>query len=122
MMAETELNYLDGIFGEITATALKELSIALETGNHHALGFVAYDRPAHQEVIVHEVSHIAERFNGDAPAVDGGILLLDQKKYALKGAELVYPETKPLALESDGGFWKVKLPDIEIHQVIRLTY
>ena len=68
------------------------------------------------------LSHIAERFNGDAPAVDGGILLLDQKKYALKGAELVYPETKPLALESDGGFWKVKLPDIEIHQVIRLTY
>ncbi len=122
MMAETELNYLDGIFGEITATALKEPSIALETGNHHALGFVAYDRPSHQEVIVHEVSHIAEHFNGDAPAVDGGILLLDQKKYSLKGAELVYPETKPLVLETENGFWKVKLPEIEIHQVIRLTY
>jgi len=97
-------------------------SIKLETEYLNILGYVCYERAAREELIIHEMSRMAELAKGDTPEVDGGILTVSSRYRKLKSAELVYPEKKPLEVKSKGDLQEVKLPGLKIHQVIRLAY
>lgn len=121
-MANDGFHYVEGLFRTVADAFIQAPTVRLETENPHAVGFVAYDRPAHSELIVHEVSHIAAQFGGDTPAIGAGTLRVSLGRRQITGAELVYPAEKPLPLEEEDGCAVVRLPDIRLHQIIRLTY
>ncbi len=97
-------------------------SIQLQTDAQKLLGMVCYDRSVESEIIVHEVSHLAALSGGDAPALDGGVLLIDRQFKTITEACVVYPEKQTLQIEKKENHYAVKLPDVSIHQVIQIKY
>jgi hypothetical protein len=65
---------------------------------------------------------MAELTKGDTPEINGGMLMISSERKEIKSVELVYPEIKPLNLQKAGQCFKVKLPPLKIHQIIRLKY
>ena len=96
--------------------------VKLETEYLNILDYVCYDRVENRELIIHEISRMAELAKGDTPEVDGGTLAISTKFRDLKAAELVYPVEKILGICRNEDLQTIKLPGLNIHQVIRLTY
>lgn len=120
-MASTgEFNYLPPLFNAIADAFVPAPTIAFRRAHAHTLSFVAYDRPGERDIIAHVVNHAAERLYGDAPVLHNGCIEISAER-SVAGAELVYPEHERLDVESDGGLKRIKLPDIGIHQVIRIA-
>ncbi len=112
------------LFRSLIERNLKEPSIRLETDHRNTLGYVCYDRKEQREMIVHEVSHLAEAMRGDAPEIEGGVLNINQSfKHGIEKAELVYPVHQDLEITDTGnGCAAIKLPRLKIHSVIRIEY
>lgn len=112
---------LKGLFLGLLESLVPHPTLRLVTATPHLLGYVAYDRPGHKELVVHQVSHLAELADGDAPALDGGGLVLDAG-LKLVSAELVYPQRRKLELTNTGSGWKLELPPVSLHQIVRIDY
>jgi Alpha-L-fucosidase. len=110
------------IFMAILQKHLDCPSITLDTEHRNILQYVCYTREEHNEMIIHELSSIAELTRGNTPEVDGGTLIVPEKFRKIKAAWLVYPEKIPLVICRNGDTQMIKLPVLKIHQVIRLTY
>ena len=110
------------LFRGILEKGMESMSVKLDTEFMNILGITAYDRPGNNELIIHEVSRMAEIANGDTPLIDGGTLVISTEFKKLRKAELVYPANRQLDITKEGGMQSVKLPGLKIHQIIRLTY
>jgi hypothetical protein len=98
--------------------------IRLETSHRKLLGFVAYDRPQRNELIVHEVNHSAELADGDTTEVPGGVLVLDTGYKRIAGVECVFPDETPVPLvyHEDGETCRIPLLPLSIHRILRIRY
>ena len=98
--------------------------IRLETPHRKLLGYVAYDRPERRELIVHEVNHSAELADGDMAEVPGGVLVLDAGYRRIAEVHRVFPGDAPAPLPflEEGGTYRIILPPVAIHQVVRIRY
>lgn len=94
---------------------IPEPGIKLDTSMPDSISIMVY-RQANR-LIVHNLSHIAERTGGDAPIVPGGTLCLHNSIYSVSSANLIYPDAAELSLEKNGDYTRVELPELTIHQV-----
>lgn len=120
-MENKGFNLNKDLFRGLLEKSVKKPAIRLETELLNTLAFVAYNRLQEDELIVHEVSKMAENANGDTPLLDGGALIISSELRDLKSAELVYPVKQSLEIIKNGNTQRIRLPELRIHQVIRLT-
>ena len=111
-----------GIIQSDTASNVPIPVVRLEISCLEIVGYVCYDRPGQKELIVHEVSHMAELAKGDMPLIPGGELRILDGWKNIKSAELVYSGQEVLKIEEKEGWLSIKLPSLAIHQIIRLRY
>lgn len=110
------------MFRGILQKTIGHFSIKLKTEYLNILEYVCYERPEAKELIIHEISRMAELAKGDTPEVSGGVLSVPVQFRRIEAAELVYPVKKPLEVCRIGDMQTVTLPELKIHQVIRLLY
>lgn len=102
------ISMLEGILDCLLASP----SIRLVTPTHEALSIMAYKRG--NSYIVHEISHLAEKLNGNAPYIAAGALEINLPN--VSKATLRYPQEKELPIVNG----RIELPDINIHQIIEI--
>lgn len=121
-MENKGFNLVKSMFRGMVEKLVPAPSVRLETSCPEITGYVCYDRPGQKELIVHEVSHLAELAKGDTPAIPGGELKILEGWKNIKSAELVYPSENVLKIEKEEGWLRIKLPSLEIHQIVCLQY
>ncbi len=123
-MQNKGFHLLKDLFRGIVDELVEQPRILLETPHRKLLGFVAYDRPALSELIVHEVNHTAELAEGDTVDVPGGILVLDAGFRKINSVECVFPDTTPIQVPwiEEGGHYRISLPPVSIHRIFRIGY
>jgi hypothetical protein len=94
-------------------------SISLVSDIPETVGFVAYRRG--HELIVHNLSNLAEKTGGDAPPVKGGTLRLLAAVFPVAGARVVFPEPCELQVREKGEWLEIELPMVGIHQLVVLS-
>lgn len=112
---EKGLHLLQGIFNGAMEKLIPEPGIRLLTKTPEAVGYVAYHR--RDEIVVHVISQLAEKLNGEPPLIEAGTLRIAGN---IEKAELVYPEHKELTVSHTEEGSEVTLPEIRIHQVVIL--
>ena len=115
-----ELN--QGVFDGVISELLPDPAIRLRTDLPRTVGFAAYRRGS--QLIVHVLSHLAERSGGDAPPVAPGALVIDRRRLPVTAACLVTthaPGRSDLAVEATGDRLEIRLPDVTIHYVVVAT-
>lgn len=110
---ESGLNLLQGIMNGALEKLIPQPTMKLRTETPEAIGYVAYDRA--EDTVVHVVSHLAEKLNGEPPVIKTGVLELG---YEAKSAKLVYPCEKELEILKTEAGCEIALPDIYIHEVL----
>lgn len=120
MAKSGEYNYLPGLFNDIADELVSKPTISFKREHIYTLSYVSYRRPEQDDMIVHVVSHAAEKMSGDAPEIKNGCIELSNV-LGVRAAEMVYPEQKSLDVVKDGDITRISLPPISIHQVIRLA-
>lgn len=120
------LQLVQGIFAGAVAALLPDPAIALESTCPQSVSFAAYARG--REILVHVVSHLAERTNGEAPPVAPGTLRLSAARFSVKEARLVAsapdgrPDESPLAVGREaGGWYDLVLPPVTVHYLVVVT-
>lgn len=68
--------------------------------------------------LVHQISSLPRTYNGEAPAVNGGQLIIQAK---ITSAKTVYPEEKVLPITFNGTESVIDLPDFTLQQMIIIT-
>ncbi len=106
------LNLMQNIFNGAIEKLIPEPSIRLLTENPEAVGYAVYDRG--DTLIVHVLSQLAEKINGEPPVIEAGCLKIQG---GIQEARLVYPEEKILEADENG---VIRLPKIRIHEVIEI--
>jgi len=104
------------IFDGIMSHLLPNPSIRLISDIPETVGFMAYRRK--RELIVHNLSNLAEKTGGDAPPVKGGTLRLAASVFPVANARVVFPECCTLPFRIMDGWVEFELPMVEIHQII----
>ena len=104
------------IFDGIISHLLPNPSITLVSDIPETVGFMAYRRG--HELIVHNLSNLAEKTGGDAPPVKGGTLRIAKSAFSVGVATLVYPENRALPVLKTEAWAEIELPLVEIHQII----
>lgn len=112
------LNLHRQLFAGILETRILNPSIRLETPYPETLSMAVYRQDS--GLIVHEISHLAEKTNGDAPEISGGILKVSRKDFQNLEAVRVYPTEEKLPVREAGDFWEIPLPPLSIHQILKL--
>ena len=118
-MENKGFNLVKGMFEGMLEKLTFSPIIKLETEYPDIVGFVSYERPAKNEILIHEVSRMAEIAEGDTPEIDGGTIVIS-KSLDVSSAEVVYPKYTKLDVVEDGRNKKVRLPGLTVHQIIRL--
>ena len=121
-MQNEKFNYLQGLFTRVLKDFVAQPRVYLQTDHQNTIGYVAYDRPDKDELIVHEVSHTAQYLGGDTPVVEGGTLRIQKGAYQVVSAEMVYPQQSPLQVSEQQDFYEIQLPPLTIHQMVRVAY
>ncbi len=116
------LQLTQSIFSGAVSHLLPDPSVALETGYPATVSFSAYVRG--DELIVHIISHFAERTNGDAPPVEPGILRVSATAFQVTSAHLVAGDSEmdaggvPLTVARTERTFDVALPLVRIHGLV----
>ncbi len=97
-------------------------SIKLLTPYPNSISFVAYERQADKQLILHVVSNIPEKTQGDCPIISPGVLEISKLKWQIMDASCAYPLEETLAIEDHQDSVTIQLPDIRIHQVIIINF
>ena len=120
------LQLVQGVFAGAAAALLPDPAISLDTTCPQSVSFAAYTRG--MEILVHVVSHLAERTNGEAPPVAPGTLKLSAERFAVKHARLVTSapdgrsDESPLAVGCEaGGSYELVLPPVTVHYLVVVT-
>lgn len=83
-----------------------------------AVGTTYFVRRGSGELIVHQVNQSISELRGDIVPVEGGTLVIDRGRFDATAADLVHPTERPLKTMRGDGVVKVKLPKVEIHNII----
>lgn len=116
------LHLTQGIFAGAASRLLPDPSIALETSYPVTVSLSAYVRG--DELIVHVISHLAERTNGDAPPVEPGVLRLNATIFPATSAHLVAGDSEtgaggvPLSVARRERSFEVVLPAVRIYGLV----
>lgn len=121
-MENKGFNHVKSMFCGMIEKLVPAPVIRLETSCPEIAGYVCYDRLGQKELIVHEVSHMAELAKGDTAMIPGGELRILDGWKNIKSAELVYPCENVLKIEKEEGWLRIKLPSLAIHHIVRLRY
>lgn len=115
-----ELNLNRNLFCGILKAWIKTPSCYLKTPYKETVSCCVYSRPDGDdtEQIIHIVSNLAEKTNGDAPKIRPGYLYLNRALAEGKVIRQVYPKNTRLKVTEEDGYVKVKLPKLTIHTVL----
>jgi hypothetical protein len=116
-----------GIFDGAMAELLPDPTIGLKNELHESVSFAAYARK--DTVLVHVLSHLAERTSGEAPPVSPGILRLRADLYRVGSIRLIAGSTEPRELTRSpeissalvGAYYEIALPPVRVHYLIVIT-
>ncbi|MDO4272194.1 MAG: beta-galactosidase trimerization domain-containing protein [Eubacteriales bacterium] len=97
-------------------------SVYLETENKNILEYTCYDRKASNELILHELSKMAEITCGDTPNIPGGQLILNIPGKQIKSVQMFYPDQKEIPFIQKEGQVCCWLDDLRIHSVYKIKY
>lgn len=113
------LNLHRQLFLGILEALLPAPSFRLETPYPETLSMSFYKKDG--DYILHQVSHLAEKTNGDAPEIPGGRLKVSKKLLPSLSAARIYPSPLSLSCLDKGDWWELELPALSIHQIFRLS-
>lgn len=119
---EGEFHYVTPLVQGIFESNLSDAKMRLVSEHPGTVGFVGYDRPTEKALIVHEVSHLAQLTQGEAPPIAGGTLKLSESWKNIRRAELAYPESKELNVRRGSAGYEIDLPQLTIHQIAKVYY
>jgi len=97
-------------------------SVRLQTDLPRLIGMAAYERAENKELLVHVVSHLAEKSGGDVAELTAGTLRISKSYRRLEAAECVYPDLRPLVIQEEDEYWTIEVPPVSIHRLIRIRY
>ena len=111
------LNLNRNLFEIFLEKCIERPSIHLDTPYKETVSYSAYSKE--DKTVIHVLSNLAEKTNGDAPFIKTGCLRMPSE--ALEGRKIcqVYPENKELEIsyDSDKNEACIGLPDVSIHSV-----
>ncbi|MBF0297343.1 MAG: beta-galactosidase trimerization domain-containing protein [Oligoflexia bacterium] len=115
-MENKNFHLLDNIFKGILDKHLN-FKLRLVTSSPHIVGIVSYERK--DQIIVHLLSHLASRCNGDAPYIEAGTLEVSFQWRKIKKVSLVYPQKNNLNFElTKDEIYNITLPNFNLHQIV----
>lgn len=97
-------------------------TIRLETKSPKTISMVAYTRESGQELIIHVLSNMAEKTNGDCPFIEAGNLIINSTDKDIKSIKCVYPNECNLEYDLEEKICTLSLPAIRIHQIIEVKF
>ncbi len=77
-MVNKDFHLVKDMFRGILDKYIDIPNLFIDTDHRNLLGYVGYHRPKHDDIIIHQVSHMAELANGDAPPIVGGTLCVSK--------------------------------------------
>lgn len=110
------LELAQSVFNGLVQYLMPDPVIKIETKMPETLGMVAYRRD--NELIIHQISHLAEKTGGETAPLPGGILKIHNGKMKVVKASVVFPKTDDLAIVRGGQYDTIALPPVDIHQLI----
>lgn len=108
------LNLMRQLFAGVLDELMPEPSLSLTTGTPESVSFAAYRRA--DELIVHILSNLAERTNGDAPEIPAGVLTVSGRLGRVMSARTL--EGESLEVREYSRESSVALPRVAIHRLI----
>ncbi len=111
-----ELNLNRNLFEGLMKECIQTPEIFLQTAYQETVSYSAYRQG--ERVIVHVLSNLAEKTNGDVPEIEAGTLNLSKELTAGKRAVQVYPTRQELPMKQEAGCSQIQLPKIRIHSVV----
>ena len=118
MFQTYQLNLNRQLFTGILKTCLEEPQIFLETDFRETISYSAYRQG--ENIIIHIISNLAEKTNGDAPAIRPGILKISDSLMESRTIRQICPSPGQVNTQKQQGYTCVVLPEIEIHQIFVL--
>lgn len=118
MFQTYQLNLNRQLFTGILKTCLEEPQIFLETDFRETISYSAYRQG--ENIIIHIISNLAEKTNGDAPAIRPGILKISDSLMESRTIRQICPSLGQVNTQKQQGYTCVVLPEIEIHQIFVL--
>lgn len=100
-----------GILGQLLPTP----RLRIETAYPETISFVACRRG--DTIVLHLISSLAEKLNGDTPPVAAGVLHLSDALH-VRDAKVVYPVASALSVNANS---TVQLPSVSIHTIVELS-
>lgn len=111
------LNLNRNLFVSLLEKCIEKPQIYLDTPYKETISYSAYTQE--ERTVVHIISNLAEKTNGDAPEIQPGDLQITGKIQGKGKVYQIYPEYKELTINtSDKEKTVVKLPKLTIHSLI----
>jgi len=110
------LHLMQALFQGLIDQLLPDPSLQLISQTPEAVGFMAYQRG--RSLIIHHLSHLAEKTGGEAPYIAGGSLRLQAERFPALKAAVFYPQNQELPLRREGIWIDIDLPPLQIHQLV----
>ncbi len=112
------LNLNRNLFENIVEQCIKKPELYLDTPYKETVSYSAYRQG--NRVIIHVLSNLAEKTNGDAPKIHAGTMRVSKDLLGARQAYQVYPEKKQLNMTEEQEVVRIDLPDLTIHSLIVL--
>lgn len=112
------LNLNRNLFENLAAKCVKRPRIYLDTPYKETVSYCAYEQG--DRVVIHILSNLAEKTNGDAPEIPAGTLKVLRKWLGERKAGLVYPERKELVMAGLEDWVEIELPRVSVQAVVVL--
>lgn len=113
-----QLNLNRNLFVNLMEECVKAPKVYLDTPCRETISYCAYEQG--DKIIIHVLSHLADKTNGDAPAVSPGKLRIHKRLAGQKSASLVYPEKQALTCSEYEDYIIISLPDVTIQLIVVL--
>lgn len=110
-----KLNLHRELFMGMLAQLVPAPLLQIVTQYPETISFVAYRKA--NTVVLHLLSSLAEKLNGDTPPVEAGVLHL-APELGVQAAQVVYPAQGALTVAADG---TVRLPAVALHTIVELS-
>ena len=118
-LANKQLNWPRSHISAVLGQLLEDPAIIFQTSTPDIVGYTAFKTSA-GSILVHIVSHLPERNNGDAPPILPGNLMVPKKSEEIQ-AKLIHPNSQKLSVKEDSTYWVISLPLLEIHQIVEIS-
>ena len=113
-----QLNLNRNLFENIMRQCVEKPSIYLDTRYKETVSYCAYCQE--EQLVIHVLSNLADKTNGDAPEIEPGKLFLSKELVKGKKAFLVYPGNQELDMTEHEDYVEITLPKLSIHEMILL--